>query len=180
MFCSSSPNCVYGDREAGVCTECEIGFYLDLNDNQCKSNQENNNFKYCKKGRENCEECIYKYFLGEDKLCLLSKDCRVSHENGKCLRFSDGFYLSSYNDKCTLIENCMKVDENFQCVECDPYLLLNISNFQCTQVKVWDFNLLLNCKRTDETGLRCVECKKNYFLNVKNNLCVLNIFMEKI
>jgi hypothetical protein len=54
----------------------------------------------------------------------------------------------------------MKVDENFQCVECDPYLLLNVSNSQCTQVKVWDFNLLLNCKRTDETGLRCVECKK--------------------
>jgi len=179
LFCSSSPNCVYGDRETGLCTECEIGFYLDLNDNQCKSNQENNNFKNCKKGRENCEECIYEYFLGEDKLCSLSKDCRVSHENGKCLRCSDGFYLSSYNDKCTLIENCMKVDENFQCVECDPYLLLNVSNSQCTQVKVWDFNLLLNCKRTDETGLRCVECKKNYFLNVKNNLCVLNIYMDK-
>ena len=65
-------------------------------------------------------------------------------------------------------------------MECDPYLLLNISNSQCTQVKVWDFNLLLNCKRKDEAGLRCVECKKNYFLNVKNNLCVLNIYMEKI
>ena len=24
LFCSTSPNCVYGDRETGVCTECEI------------------------------------------------------------------------------------------------------------------------------------------------------------
>ena len=179
LFCSSSPNCAYGDRETGVCIECEIGFYLDLNDNQCKSNQENDKFKNCKKGRENCEECTYGYFLDESNFCSLSKDCHISHENGKCLKCKDGFYLSSYNDKCTLIEDCMKVDENFKCVECDPYLLLNVSNSECTQVRVWDFNLLLNCKITDETGLRCVECKNNYFLNVKNNLCVLNIYMDR-
>ena len=71
LFCSSSQNCVYGDRETGECTDCENGYYLDLEDNKCKQNNENNKFKNCKKGGKNWEECIYKYYLGEDNLCSL-------------------------------------------------------------------------------------------------------------
>lgn len=179
LFCSSSPNCIYGDIETGKCLDCKDGFYLDLNDNQCKSNQENDKFKNCKKGGEKCDECIYKYYLGEDGLCSLSKDCANSDQEGRCLKCSEGFFLSSYDNKCTMIENCLKADINFQCKECEKFLLLNNSNSECKQVKEWDYSVLLNCKNTDETGIRCNECKKNYFLNMKNNLCVLNKYMKK-
>ena len=179
LFCSSSQNCIYGDRETGKCTDCQGGYYIDLNDNHCKSNTENNQFKNCKKGAENCEECIYKYYLGEDGLCSLSRNCSVSNQDGQCLKCVEGFYLSSYDKKCTNVQDCFKVDNNFQCEECGTYILLNSSSSECSMVTTWEHSVLLNCKVTDETGLRCKECKKNYFLNLENNLCVLNKYMER-
>ena len=176
LFCSSSPNCIYGDRETGKCTDCQNGFYLDLNNNQCKSNTENNKFKNCKKGGDKCEECVYKYYLGEDNLCSLSKNCSISDENGICKKCSDGFYLSSYDKKCTTVEKCLKVDYKFDCEECETYLLLN--NSQCVPIDKWEISKFTNCKYTDKSTVYCEECKHNYFLNQKNNFCVLNIYMK--
>lgn len=176
LFCSSSPNCIYGDRETGKCTECERGFYLDLNDDMCKSNTDNNKFKNCKIGSENCEECQYKYYLGEDNICSLSKNCSVSDENGKCTECSKGYYLSSYDNKCTIVENCLKVNYKFECEECDSYLLLN--NSKCVPIDAWEISQFTNCKYLTEDGFNCAECRKNYFLNEKNNFCILNIYMK--
>ena len=176
LFCSSSPNCVYGDRETGECTDCEYGYYLDLNEKKCKSNKENNKFKNCKKGGNICEECVYKYYLGEDNLCSLSKNCSVSDENGKCTKCSEGFYLSSFDNKCTTVEKCLKVNYKFECEECEKYLLLN--NSKCVSIDYWEISKFSNCKYTDKSTVYCEECKENYYLNQKNNFCVLNIYMK--
>ena len=176
LFCSSSQNCVYGDRETGECTDCENGYYLDLEDNKCKPNTENNKFKNCKKGRKNCEECIYKYYLGEDNLCSLSKNCSESDEDGKCIKCSEGFHLSSSDNKCTKVEKCLKANYKFECEECEQYLLLN--NSKCVPIDAWEISKFSNCKSTDTSGIYCEECKDNYFLNQKNNFCVLNIYMK--
>ena len=177
LFCSSTQHCIYGDRETGKCKNCEKGFYLDTNDNQCKSNEENNKFRNCKKGSENCNECIYGYFLDENNKCSLSKNCSISDQNGKCTTCADGYFLSSFDNKCTVIKNCLKTDFKFECEECDKYLLLN--NSKCVPVESWEISKFTNCKITDKTGVYCAECKHNYFLNQKNNFCILNKYMKK-
>ena len=176
LFCASTQNCVYGDRETGKCTDCESGFYLDVNDNQCKSNQENNIFKNCKKGGEKCNECIYGYYLGEDNICSLSRNCSNSDQDGKCTKCQEGYYLSTYDNKCTIVENCLKADYKFECEECQKYILLNDS--KCVTIDAWEISKFSNCKKTDRTGVYCAECKENYYLNQKNNFCVLNIYMK--
>jgi hypothetical protein len=176
LFCSSSPNCLYGDRETGKCTVCENGFYLDVKDNICKSNTEDNKFRNCKEGGENCQECVYKYYLGEDNLCSLSKNCSKSDQEGKCTKCSKGFYLSSLDNKCSKVENCSKVNDNFECEECKGYSVLNKT--KCIQVDDWDISKFLNCKNMDKNGVDCNECKQGYFLNQKNNFCVLNKYMK--
>ena len=175
LFCSSTEHCIYGDRETGKCTECESGYYLDTENNICKPNTEDNIFKNCKKGGKNCKECIYKYYLGEDNLCSLSKNCSKS-ENGTCTKCSKDFYLSSYDNKCTKVQNCSKVDDYFECEECKGYLLLN--NTECVPVDTWEKSKFSNCKNMDKEGVNCNECKREYFLNQKNNFCVLNKYMN--
>ena len=40
-------NCLYGDKDIWICKTCKNNYYLDYKDGKCKSNQEDNNFKYC-------------------------------------------------------------------------------------------------------------------------------------
>ena len=174
LFCASTKHCIYGDRETGKCTNCETGYYLDTKENKCKSNRENNGFKNCKKGNKKCEECVYNYYLGEDDLCSLSKNCSESDENGTCIECAKGYHLSSYDNKCTKVDKCLKVNNNFECEECEKFLLLN--NSKCVPVDEWENAKFTNCKYTN--GAYCTECKDNYYLNQKNNFCVLNIYMK--
>ena len=178
LFCSSTKHCAFGDRETAKCNECSEGFYLDANDDKCKSNEENNKFKNCKKGGDTCDECIYGYYLGEDNLCSLSKNCSISDQNGKCTKCAEGYFLTSSDSKCTKVEKCLKADNYFDCEECEKYLLLN--NTKCVPVNDWEISKFTNCKNTDKTGVYCEECKQNYFLNQKNNFCVLNRYMKKM
>ena len=46
--CTSEENCFYGDKDLGICISCEEKYYIDFKDGKCKSNKENNDFKYCK------------------------------------------------------------------------------------------------------------------------------------
>ena len=48
-YCSLANNCEYVDIFSFICTFCQKNYYLDINDFKCKSNLENNDFKYCKK-----------------------------------------------------------------------------------------------------------------------------------
>ena len=45
--CTPEKNCLSGNNDFGICKLCNYDFYLDLKDRKCKSNHENNNFKYC-------------------------------------------------------------------------------------------------------------------------------------
>ena len=57
------------DKDTGLCLECVQGYYLDYKDSKCKSNQNDDEFKYCKIADEVCIACIDKYYLGEDSKC---------------------------------------------------------------------------------------------------------------
>jgi hypothetical protein len=45
--CVSTDYCLDGDKDIGICNSCIDNYYLDYKDGKCKSNQEDNDFKYC-------------------------------------------------------------------------------------------------------------------------------------
>jgi hypothetical protein len=64
-ICTQEKNCYSGNKEFGICEKCKEKYYLDFKDFKCKSNQEENNFKYCKEAEgDKCKKCIVEYFLG--------------------------------------------------------------------------------------------------------------------
>ena len=64
--CMSTPNCYEGNKDIGICTNCEEKYYIDFKDGKCKSNQENNDFKYCKEADGQCNKYI-KFFTSNIK-----------------------------------------------------------------------------------------------------------------
>ena len=95
--CTKEKNCFYGDKDLGICTECKLDFYLDFNDGKCKSNLEENEFKFCTKVKNGeCIECKSYYFLGLDKKCSTSNHC-VESDNGKCLECEENYWLGLDN-----------------------------------------------------------------------------------
>jgi len=65
--CVSTDNCLYGDKDIEICSSCIDNYYLDYNDGKCKSNQEDNKFKYCTFVDNNiCLKYSFWNDLGED------------------------------------------------------------------------------------------------------------------
>ncbi len=48
LVCSNEKNCYEADKDIGICILCESNYFLDTSDYKCKSNQEENDFSYCK------------------------------------------------------------------------------------------------------------------------------------
>ena len=167
-YCSKSDNCLYVDIFSFICTICKKGYYLDTKDFTCKSNLENNEYKYCLKVSDNeCLQCENGYYLGEDQRCSFTKNCLES-ENGICLICSDNYYLDLYN-QCINIENCI-YSRIGECLECkDNYYYYNL-NKTCVE---WDENFK-NCKTTCSYDDECCECKNNYYINFTDYLCYDN------
>ena len=167
--CSSSENCFYADKDTGLCITCNSNYYLDTKDYKCKSNLENNEFKYCMQVINNkCTNCEYKYRLGDDKKCSSTINCAEA-ENGKCIKCLDNYYLSKDNF-CTSIEHCIYT-YFYECIECDDNFYYNKYNIKCME----DKGIFKNCKISTNDGEFCYECKDNYYLNLTDRLCYENI-----
>ena len=170
--CTKEKDCYIGNRHLGICTQCKTGFYIDFNDGKCKSNEEENDFKYCTIYDNNeCKSCLYGTYLGKDKKCSLAKNCLESIE-GTCIQCIEGYHLDR-NNKCTSIENCLDVDYsnlNELCLDCGDNFFYNRTNSLC-QMMHDNFE---NCKITTYNGKECLLCKNNYYLNKTDNLCYSN------
>jgi len=170
-FCVNTENCYYGDKDFGICLDCNMYNYLDTKDYKCSSNIKENEFKYCQKIVENtCVKCESGYYLGSDSKCSFTPNCEES-ENGKCISCTENYYLGKDN-LCSNIEKCAYSRFNF-CRECEDGYYYNSKNKKC--LKNEGNKSLDNCKYNclDDENL-CCECKNNFYLDSQQNLCVEN------
>lgn len=164
--CSISESCKISEGAIGLCLECSNDFYLDLKDGKCKSNIDDEEYKFCKKYEDTCILCIDNYFLGEDFKCSTSKNCAES-ENGICIYCSNDYFLGE-DSKC-IPDHCIQTNNKFECIQCeDNYILTNKT---CKIIK--DDNLK-NCKEANDEGKICILCHDDFYLNQTNNLCYSN------
>ena len=169
--CTLTQNCYYGDKALGVCLQCNIGYYFDYKDGQCKSNEKDDNFKYCKEANGNCYLCLYGYELGKDNKCSTSKFCEEA-ENGKCILCKDNYYLGLDN-KCTNVEHCI-YSNNYQCIKCEEGYYYNKNTEKCI-IAEKDFS---KC-RIGYGDEYCTACKDEYYLNQTDHNCYDNNIKNK-
>ena len=163
--CTNTENCKNGDKEIGICTECNDNYYHDYKDGKCKSNQEDNEFKYYKISENGIyKECINEYFLGEDFKCSNSPNCSES-ENGICLNCVDNYFLAD-NNKCTNVEHCI-IPENNRCSKCEDNYYYSFIDNKCLVAE----GKYENCKYSVND---CLICKDEYYLNLKDHICYSN------
>ena len=163
--CTKEELCYSGNKHTGICSKCIDGYYLDNKDGKCKSNLEDNEYKYCKKADYGiCNECIMGYELGLDYQCSPSKFCAES-ENGKCISCIDNYYLGLDN-MCVDVEHCI-YSEGYICKECENYYYYDQSDKTC---KLAEGNFT-NCKYGLESENSCTTCKDDFYLNITDCLC---------
>ena len=167
--CVFDKNCLNGDKDTGLCTNCPFDFYLDLNDRQCKTNQQNNNFINCIEAKNNiCINCVVNYYLGSDSKCSDTNYCEKS-DNSTCQKCKKGYFLSEQNKKCSTVENCLFFGD-YYCLECIGDLYFNKNEFRCIET---DENFT-NCKSSDYNGTVCAICKDGFYLSNLDFLCYDN------
>ena len=167
--CTPEKNCYLGYKDFGICISCKINYYIDLNDRKCKSNQENNNLKYCQTAYgDNCTDCTIGYHLGGDSKCSTTFECQES-DNGICILCKDGHHLTK-NHQCTKIEHCIYSSFYNDCSECEENYYYDTNNKTCKLIEEVNFK---NCKQGRE-GYSCQECRDNYYINLTDNLCYSN------
>ena len=168
--CTKDMNCYSGDKDYGICTKCKEGFYIDIKDGKCKSNKEDNNFKYCYSSNNDlCDKCIYKTFLGKDNKCSFSPNCSESDNNNTCIECIKNYHLD-INNKCTNINKCIILDDEFNCIECEVGYFYNKETKNCEKEKT-NFE---NCKMSDEKGEICEMCRDDFYYNKSDYLCYSN------
>ena len=167
--CSKEPNCYFGDKDLGICTQCNDFYYIDFKDGKCKPNNEDNDFKYCDKADGECFECSSGTFLGEDKRCSFSKNCAESYY-GICKFCIQDYHLGRDNI-CNNIDKCIYSNNFNTCEECEEGYYYNVSSNTC-QNEIEGFE---NCKKTDSTGVVCNQCRNDFYINVKEGLCHSNL-----
>ena len=165
-FCTKTENCICGDKELGICNECKDGYYLDYKDGKCKSNTENNDFKYCKVADGKCIECLRDYELGQDNKCSGTKNCGESI-NGTCIQCIDNYHLG-LDKKCTKVEHCI-YSNGYSCTECEENYYYDFSEKKCQFAE----GIFKNCKKGYSVS-SCEDCKDDYYYNITDRLCYSN------
>ena len=167
--CTNEKNCFFGISDIGICEICNDGYYMDFRDGICKSYDENEEFKYCRKADNGiCYECIAAYVLGEDNKCSKSKNC-IEIENGICVQCIEGYHLGLDNI-CTNVEYCIYSSPFFdKCIECEDNYYFDNSIGMCIIAE----EKFKNCKNGNK-DLYCQECKNNFYLDQNENLCYSN------
>lgn len=177
--CSITENCRHLlPSQMGKCDICEKNYYLNTKTGICKSNLEDNIFKYCEKGSDACESCITYYHLGKDNKCSKSLNCSESI-NGTCVKCDEGTYLTENNNKCIHSSNCTESDDYYRCTECEKGFFYNYTSNECINDEKFD-KKFENCKNLDYIGENCIECHNNYYLNKTDKKCYLAQEDEKL
>ena len=173
-ICTTTDNCYYGNKHSGICEICKKNYYLDLKEGKCISNQEENNFKYCRivDNDNNCIQCDSNYNLGNDKRCSFTKNCEKA-EKGKCIQCKQNYYLGLDNI-CTNIEHCI-YSEDYICIECEDNYYYD-QNLQKCLIAEGNFT---NCKYSVLDANYCERCKNDFYINETNHLCYSNKENEK-
>ena len=166
--CAIEEKCSISDKDTGLCMEYINGYYIDYKDGKCKSNQNDNEFKYCKIVDDVCKDCIIGFYLGEDSKCSNTNGC-VESENGICESCSDNYYYG-LDQKCSLIEHCIYSKNENDCIECEDNYCYNQREQKC----FFADNELQNCKIVTYYPNKCFLCKKDFYLNQTDNLCYSN------
>ena len=165
--CTDTENCANGKEDLGICIECKNGFVLDFKDGKCKSNKEDNEYKYCEIAKGNCIKCLEGYYLSEDNKCSITENCSEV-ENGNCIACSDNYYLG-LDKKCTNVEHCIYSDNLYRCEECEDNYCYNMNDNICSLAE----GKLKDCK-SSEYGLICKTCKNDFYLNQSDYTCKSN------
>ena len=167
--CSKEPNCYLGDKDLGICTQCDNFFYIDFNDGKCKPNNIDNDFKYCYKADKECYECVSNTYLGEDKRCSTSNHCAESNY-GTCKYCITGYHLG--RDKiCNNIDKCVVSNHYNSCEECETGYYFNVSSNTCQK----EIDGYYNCKKTIPQGTNCESCRNDFYLNYRDYKCYSNL-----
>ena len=167
FVCSNEKNCFAADKDTGLCNICNKNYYLDTKDYKCKSNQENNNYKYCKKViNSQCLECIEYYKLTEDLKCTRTNNC-LEAEKGKCILCDQNFTLGLDN-KCSYVEHCAYSNDFGDCLECEDDYYYSKLYGNCSESNE-EFK---GCKYAEKSF--CSQCKNNYYLNINESRCIDN------
>ena len=173
LSCTNEINCFNGDADSGLCILCVDNYYIDFKDRKCKSNQENDEFKYCRRVENNlCVNCIYEYILSKDSRCTKTTNCEEV-DNGLCISCIENYYLDLDN-RCTKTEHCIHSTLYYECEECEDGYYFNYTSKACVKTQPG----FENCKSTDYGGKYCSKCKVNYYINQTDNVCYSNL--EKI
>ena len=166
--CTKEENCYLGNKDFGLCYQCESEYYIDFSDGKCKSNREDNNFKYCRAADGECYECVYGTYLGTDNKCSLSRFCEESYI-GRCIRCLEKYHLGMDNI-CSEVDKCIYTDFYGVCTECENNYFYNRTSKICELEK----ENFANCKITTFEGTHCDKCKNDYYLNKTDHLCYSN------
>ena len=165
--CTPEPNCLHGDKALGICKSCNNFYYIDRKDGTCKSNREDNDFKYCEEVDGECVSCISDLKLTKDGKCSYSKHCTDSNL-GTCYACEDTYHLGLDN-LCTNIEHCLYSDKLEDCLECEDNYYYDLMGKKCKIAE----GAFENCLRGQEE-YNCNQCRNNYYLNKKDFLCHSN------
>ena len=166
--CTISDVCLSGYGHNDKCKICQDGYYNNLTDGNCYSNQKDNELKYCLIFYEKCESCIDGYYLGLDNKCSGTKYCKESYL-GNCTKCLDNYHLD-IDKRCTNIEHCTKTNIYYQCEECADHFFLYKG--ACYKDDI-DGDKYKNCKFAFSDS-HCSECKNGYYINETNFLCYEN------
>ena len=167
--CTPDKNCKIGNKDLGICKICKDNYYIDFTDGKCKSNKEDNDFKYCKYADNGvCTQCIDRYYISKDFKCTPTQNC-VEAENGICQICEDNYYLGLDN-KCNSVKYCIYSGNNGECVECEDKYYYDTNSRSC---KISE-NEFMNCKSGAE-NIHCDKCKDNFYINTTDFLCYSNL-----
>ena len=167
--CINTDKCYIGDKDTGLCLECNLYYYIDFKDFKCRSNVEANEYKFCEKVIDNiCVKCESGYYLGKDGKCSFTPNCEES-DNGFCNLCAEKYYLG-LDAYCSEIERCIYSRFN-DCIECQDGYYYHSIDKKC--IKSEGVQSLENCKYTCKypDSTQCCECKNNYYLDSNKTLC---------
>ena len=143
--------------------KCEEGYYYS-EDGKCA------NTNYCKVVNQDssCKECIYGYYLTNDKgSCAKTDNCENGNKkDGECNSCISDYYLDLQEKICkdnTIDEKykmCKKVDNGI-CIECELAYYLSDGDHKCS--------ITQNCSLVDNT--LCTKCDDGFYLGKDHRCC---------
>ena len=184
--CENAKKCSFGKNhcfecsdDEKLCKECDIGYFPD--ENGACSITDNCEVSYkgeCLKCKENYiligRRGYYSDINDYIKICKpLNTDdlqnCKnVNTETGICYGCKDGYYLNSYDKKCTKILNCAE-SLNGICLRCSSGYYLNKNKQECIQQS----DIFIDCKISND-GKKCDECINNYYFDEEGKCVYIN------